>query len=78
MPISCIVHFAQAHADFRLPELESIAELHGFTIAKPCQQSGQPSSYEEDTWNPNRPFWVVDLEGEEEAVLLARRCILVK
>ena len=35
MPIRCIVHFAQAHPEFRLPELESVAELYGFKFSRP-------------------------------------------
>ena len=35
MPIRCIVHFAQAHPEFRLPELEAISELYGVTFSRP-------------------------------------------
>ncbi|TFK54530.1 tRNA guanosine-2'-O-methyltransferase [Heliocybe sulcata] len=59
--------FAQAHQDFRLPEILSIAELHGFTITFP--KEGQ---------DPSRPFVVLELEEEHHARLLARRCILIK
>ncbi|KAF7376102.1 tRNA (Guanine(10)-N2)-methyltransferase [Mycena sanguinolenta] len=58
--------FAQAHSEFRLPELESIAELHGFTISVPAD------------CDPSRPFMVLNLESEEHARLLAARCILIK
>ncbi|KAJ7096373.1 tRNA guanosine-2'-O-methyltransferase [Mycena epipterygia] len=58
--------FAQSHSDFRLPELESIAELYGFTITFPAD------------CDPSRPFMVLQLESEEHARLLASRCILIK
>lgn len=61
--------FAQAHDDFRIPELLSVSELHGFTItmtdaAKDCDST--------------RPFMILELEKEEHARILARRCILVR
>ena len=58
--------FAQAHEDFRVPELRSIAELHGF-----------PLNIAND-FDPSRPFGVLALEQEVHARLLARRCILIK
>jgi hypothetical protein len=61
-----LVIFAQAHEDFRVPELLSIAELHGF-----------PLSMKNDL-DPSRPFGVLVLEQEEHVRLLARRCILIK
>jgi tRNA (guanine10-N2)-methyltransferase len=60
--------FAQAHADFRIPELESISELYGFPIALP-----DPSSLDATS-----PFMVAELQESGHAVLLASRCILVK
>ena len=75
MPFRCLVHFAQAHSDFRLPELQSVAELYGVTISKPNRVD---SDAEEKEWDPSRPFWVVDFEEEEHAVKFARRCVLVK
>ncbi|TDL24257.1 tRNA guanosine-2'-O-methyltransferase [Rickenella mellea] len=69
MTIRCIFHFAQAHDDFRLPELNSIAELHGITISWPP---------DEEEWDPAKPFWIVELQEEGHAVLLARRCILIR
>ncbi|KAF7361937.1 RNA methylase [Mycena venus] len=58
--------FAQSHSEFRLPELESVAELHGFAISVPpdCDTS--------------RPFMVLNLESEEHVRVLASRCILIK
>ncbi|EJD03356.1 RNA methylase [Fomitiporia mediterranea MF3/22] len=76
MPIRCIVHFAQVHSEFRLPELESIAELYDFRFSRPAPGSLQDSSSED--WDPMRPFWVMDFEREEHARYLAERCILVK
>ncbi|PCH43385.1 tRNA guanosine-2'-O-methyltransferase [Wolfiporia cocos MD-104 SS10] len=58
--------FAQAHEEFRIPELQSIAELHNFTI-----------KFQSEV-NVHRPFMILELESEEHARTLARRCILVK
>ncbi|KAH8119569.1 RNA methylase [Phellopilus nigrolimitatus] len=76
MSIRCIIHFAQAHPEFRLPELQSIAELYGFRFSQPAPGS-LPGSSSED-WNPKHPFWIVDFEDEAHAVRLAERCILVR
>ncbi|KAH9979058.1 RNA methylase [Lactifluus volemus] len=61
-----LVVFAQAHEDFRVPELQSIAELHGFPLDIT------------DDFDPSRPFGVLALEEEMHVRLLARRCILIK
>ncbi|KZV63371.1 tRNA guanosine-2'-O-methyltransferase [Peniophora sp. CONT] len=66
MPNQYLIVFAQAHTDFRLPELRSVSELHGFDIGVPAE------------FDVTRPFGVVELESEEYAKLLARRCILVR
>jgi tRNA (guanine10-N2)-methyltransferase len=58
--------FAQAHAEFRIPELRSVSELHGFDV----DLGNNPDA--------TRPFMVVGLESEEQANLLARRCVLIK
>ncbi|KAJ7725872.1 tRNA guanosine-2'-O-methyltransferase [Mycena maculata] len=58
--------FAQSHSEFRLPELESIAELYGFTLSVPGD------------CDPSRPFMILQLDLEEHARLLASRCILIK
>jgi tRNA (guanine10-N2)-methyltransferase len=58
--------FAQTHEDFRIPELRSIAELHGFSLDIT------------NDFDPSRPFGVLALEHEEHVRLLARRCILIK
>lgn len=69
MPLRYLIVFAQVHHEFRLPELQSVAELHGFTFSLP------PNLEDQD---PNRPYMVLELELEEHAKILARRCILVK
>ncbi|KAG6831571.1 hypothetical protein H0H87_004790 [Tephrocybe sp. NHM501043] len=61
--------FADVHHDFRIPELQSVAELHGFSLNFPERQEDR---------DPSRPYMVVGLQKEEHALILARRCILVK
>ena len=61
-----LVLFAQVHDEFRIPELRSVSELYQFTIGFPQKI---------DT---SRPFMILSLESEEHALILARRCILVK
>ncbi|KAI0030795.1 tRNA guanosine-2'-O-methyltransferase [Vararia minispora EC-137] len=58
--------FAQAHDDFRVPELYSVAELYGFDLVIP------------EDFDVARPFAVLELEKEEHARLLARRCVLIR
>ncbi|KAF8262428.1 tRNA guanosine-2'-O-methyltransferase [Lactarius quietus] len=65
-PRRYLVVFAQAHEHFRVPELRSIAELHGFPLIIP------------DDFDSSRPFGVLTLDQEEHARFLARRCILIK
>jgi hypothetical protein len=65
-PQRYLVVFAQTHEDFRVPELWSIAELHGFPL------------YITDDFDPSRPFGVLTLQEEIHVRLLARRCILIK
>ncbi|KAF9070063.1 tRNA guanosine-2'-O-methyltransferase [Rhodocollybia butyracea] len=64
-----LVVFAQAHLEFRVPELESVAQLYNFQISF----SDNP-----DERDPGRPYMIVGLDEEEHARLLAKRCILVK
>lgn len=64
-----LIQFAQVHEHFRIPELESVAELYGFKVVLPQDEE------ERDPW---RPWMVVELEREEEVRLLAKRCILIK
>ncbi|TFK26531.1 RNA methylase [Coprinopsis marcescibilis] len=66
-----LVHFAQVHNEFRIPELQSIAELHGFQV----QIVENPGGHGSD---PNRPFMVLQLDDEKHAKILAQRCILIK
>ena len=61
-----LIVFAQAHKDFRIPELLSVAELYGFSLNI------------ENDFDPSRPFGILVLEQEEHVRLLARRCILIK
>jgi tRNA (guanine10-N2)-methyltransferase len=66
MPDPYLFVFAQTHDEFRVPELLSVAELHGFEITIPPD------------FDKTRPFIVLELERQEHARLLARRCILVR
>ena len=65
MTVQYLFVFAQVHEEFRIPELLSIAELHGFEVTLPLA-------------DVSRPFMIVELEDESHARILARRCILVK
>jgi tRNA (guanine10-N2)-methyltransferase len=65
-PQQYLIVFAQAHDDFRVPELLSVAELYGFSLNI------------ENDFDPSRPFGILVLEQEEHVRLLARRCILIK
>jgi tRNA (guanine10-N2)-methyltransferase len=58
--------FAQAHHEFRIPELLSVAEIHQITLHLP------------ETYNISRPFMIIGLEEESHAHVLAARCILIK
>ncbi|KIK67133.1 hypothetical protein GYMLUDRAFT_155754 [Collybiopsis luxurians FD-317 M1] len=64
-----LVIFAQSHAEFRIPELESIAQLYNFKLCL---------SDVSDERDPGHPFMVIELESENHARLLAKRCILIK
>jgi tRNA (guanine10-N2)-methyltransferase len=66
MPLQILIQFAQAHADFRIPELLSVGQTYGFDIVLPSEP------------DVTRPFMTVELQQEESARLLAERCILVK
>ncbi len=69
MPSLYLFHFAQAHNDFRFPELASIAELYGISYTLPEKEADR---------DPSRPFMIIQLEGEGHARMLAKRCILIK
>ena len=68
MPPRYLFHFAQAHNEFRLPEIQSIAELHGISYIL---------SENPEFRNPTRPYMVIEIE-EDDARTLAKRCILIK
>lgn len=64
-----LLQFAQVHHDFRLPELQSVAELYGISYALPV---------DEKDCDPYRPWMIIGLQSEDHARTLARRCILIK
>lgn len=68
--------FAQAHDEFRIPELRSISELHGFSIGFGRYNNGGGEA--ELAVATRRPFMVLMLESEEHARALGQRCVLVK
>ena len=70
MTIDYLFVFAQAHDEFRIPELLSVAELYDIKITF---RGEAPASLD-----VSRPFMVLGLENEEDARKLARRCILIK
>lgn len=71
-PSDYLFVFAQAHEEFRVPELWSIAELHGFQV-------GFDHYATKDLANAvKRPFMILRLGEENHARLLANRCILIK
>lgn len=72
-PCDYLFVFAQAHEEYRVPELRSIAELHGFQVGFDRYDTT------EDLANAvKRPFMILRLEEEEHARRLANRCILIK
>ncbi|KAJ3352846.1 hypothetical protein GGF32_003541 [Allomyces javanicus] len=62
-----LVHFAQAHEDFRLAELRSLAKLENVDLV-----------LDEHRYDPERPFLTVQLASDADAIKLVRRAILVK
>ncbi|KAH7888729.1 tRNA guanosine-2'-O-methyltransferase [Phlebopus sp. FC_14] len=72
-PAQYLVVFAQAHEEFRVPELRSISELYSFTIG--FTQYADPDLLKKAT---KRPFMILDMEEEDHARILAQRCILIK
>ncbi|KAG8863553.1 hypothetical protein FRB96_008293 [Tulasnella sp. 330] len=86
--ITYIIHFSLTHLSFRLPELISIADLHGFgntikiILAEDLPDNTVPprAIFNEDGTSNQmtpapRPFVVVELENEEQARILAGRFI---
>ena len=63
-----LILFAQAHHEFRIPELTSVAKIHGFQVILPVLAD----------LDTTRPFMKISLQDEEHARILARRCILIK
>ncbi|KAG1732235.1 tRNA guanosine-2'-O-methyltransferase [Suillus paluster] len=63
--------FAQSHEEFRVPELLSISELHGFAIGFDRYASVLEEAVK-------RPFMILMLDKEEHAKILAQRCIMIK
>jgi tRNA (guanine10-N2)-methyltransferase len=63
--------FAQSHEEFRVPELLSISELHGFSIGFDRYANVLDKAIK-------RPFMILMLDKEEHAHILAQRCILIK
>lgn len=62
--------FAQAHDEFRIPELLSVAELYNIEITFPDEDLSK--------LDVSRPFMILGLENEEDVKKLAERCILIK
>lgn len=63
--------FAQSHEEFRVPELLSISELHGFTIGFDRYANVLEKAIK-------LPFMILTLDKEEHAHILAQRCIMIK
>lgn len=59
--------FAQAHDEFRIPELQSLAELFGFAVR-----------IADETPDPTRPFMIIELDEARHAEQLAARSILIR
>ncbi|KAG9316557.1 tRNA guanosine-2'-O-methyltransferase [Chiua virens] len=74
-PSDYLFVFAQVHEEFRVPELQSIAELHGFQVGFDRYQNTTPEDLASAV---KRPFMILRLEKEEHAGLLAARCVLIK
>ncbi|KAH7921404.1 tRNA guanosine-2'-O-methyltransferase [Leucogyrophana mollusca] len=71
MPKEYLFVFAQAHEEFRIPELLSISDLYSFSIEFHRYGEGLKDAV-------TRPFMILTLDEEEHAKLLAKRCILIK
>ncbi|KAI9495073.1 S-adenosyl-L-methionine-dependent methyltransferase [Zychaea mexicana] len=62
-----LIHFAQFHEEFRLPELFSLAKLEKVHLE--CDES---------TYRLDNPYFKVTLDSEQEAQKLVKRAILIK
>lgn len=60
-----LIYFAQAFPNFRIAEIESLADLHGFTV--------DLSNHDE-----SNPFLIIQLENDEQAKKIMERSILAK
>lgn len=60
-----LLYLVQSHTNFRLAELESVADLHGISV--------DLSHHREDS-----PYLIVELANEDEARKLVERCILAR
>ncbi|KAK0212912.1 tRNA guanosine-2'-O-methyltransferase [Desarmillaria ectypa] len=69
MTVQYLFFFAQAHHEFRIPELLSLSKMFGFELNLPESPDDQ---------DPTRPFLIVGLQCEKHAELLASRSILIK
>ncbi len=70
-----LLHIIQEHATFRVPELYSCAQVHGFDIRIPVAER-KAGAWDAD--EVGRPGLVVWLRSEEDARKIAERCVLVK
>jgi len=64
-----LVHFVHRHLDFRLPEFDTLLEMHGLSVSQ-C--------YDRELVNLDSPFLVVELPSEEIAAAVCSRAILIK
>ncbi|KAK9710397.1 hypothetical protein K7432_008433 [Basidiobolus ranarum] len=64
---SYLIQFAQAHDEFRLPELHSLMKLENITM-----------EYDSTTYDKMSPFLIVTLANDEDAYKLVQRAILIK
>ncbi|KAJ3325390.1 hypothetical protein HDV06_004249 [Boothiomyces sp. JEL0866] len=62
-----LVHFAQFHLEFRLPELDSLARLENIEIR-----------YNKEEYSDKHPFLKVQIANHEQAERLIQRSILIK
>ncbi|CCK67825.1 tRNA (guanine-N2-)-methyltransferase KNAG_0A01360 [Huiozyma naganishii CBS 8797] len=60
-----LLYMAQVHLNFRRAELESLADLGGISL-------------DFASYDPESPFWVVQLESDDQARALVKRSILTK
>jgi tRNA (guanine10-N2)-methyltransferase len=79
-----LLHYALSHVSFRLSELTSVAKMYGFAhtmriVDMANLDDRKPSDIsQENASKAARPFIVVELENEAQAMMLANRCILIK